>query len=155
MHIIRLDRRHMDEMLAIDMASQHQNSKDRDRSEMKQELAIRFSGHEFFFGCRIGKELVGYIGFKPFFPGYRHCEVYWLAVKKSQQGRGIGTALMSFIEEHARRKGYRKVCLYTGKNMTRTRGFYEKIGYELVNEFPGYYGYTHGNTTAVLYTKQL
>jgi ribosomal protein S18 acetylase RimI-like enzyme len=39
--------------------------------------------------------------------------------------------------------------------MKLTRKFYEKIGYKLVNEFPGYYGYPTGNTTAVLYAKSL
>jgi ribosomal protein S18 acetylase RimI-like enzyme len=39
--------------------------------------------------------------------------------------------------------------------MIKTRGFYEKIGYKIVNEFQGYYGYVTGNTTAVLYAKYI
>jgi ribosomal protein S18 acetylase RimI-like enzyme len=62
---------------------------------------------------------------------------------------------MAFVERYAKDKGYRKVFLYTGKDMARTRGFYERLGYSLINEFPGYYGYPTGDTTAVLYGKGL
>ncbi len=62
---------------------------------------------------------------------------------------------MKFIEDYSKKEGFRKVCLYTGKNMKKTRKFYEKIGYKLINEFPGYYGYPTGNTTAVLYCKKI
>ena len=62
---------------------------------------------------------------------------------------------MNFIEEYAKKNDFRKVFLYTGKNMKLTRKFYEKLGYKMINEFPGYYGYPTGNTTAVLYAKPL
>jgi ribosomal protein S18 acetylase RimI-like enzyme len=81
--------------------------------------------------------------------------VYWLAVKKTHQQQGIGQALMRFIENYARKRDFRKVFLYTGKNMKKSRSFYVKIGYKLVNEFPGYYGYSKGNTTGVLYCKRI
>jgi ribosomal protein S18 acetylase RimI-like enzyme len=123
---------------------------------MKKRIQNRFDkGYEIFFGYKHNNELVGYITLKPFFPGYKHCEVYWLAVKKEYQCSGIGTKLMKFIEKYARKNGFRKVCLYTGKDMKLTRRFYEKLGYKLINEFPGYYGYPTGNTTAVLYAKTL
>ena len=77
-----------------------------------------------------------------------------LAVKKKCQEQGLGTKLIKFIEKYAKRNGFRKIYLYTGKNMKRTRKFYEKLGYKLVNEFPGYYGYSKNNT-AVLYVKKL
>ena len=96
---------------------------------------------------------MGYVTFKKFFPGHKHGEVYWLAVKKKHQGKKIGTKLMRFIEILAKKNGFRKVCVYTGKNMAVVRKFYEKRGYEMVNMFPDYYGYPTGNTTAVLYAK--
>jgi len=157
-NIIKLNRRHIEQLATIDFESEHQGDRERSikMSEMRKEIRNRFDkGHEIFFGYKQNKELVGYVTLKPFFPGYKHCEVYWLAVKKKCQGQGLGTKLMKFIEKYAKKNGFRKVCLYTGLNMKLTRKFYEKIGYRLVNEFPGYYGYPTGNTTAVLYAKSL
>ncbi|HLD48801.1 MAG TPA: GNAT family N-acetyltransferase [archaeon] len=141
----------------MDFESEHQNSsKHVSRKDMKRKIKNRFDeGHELFFGYRQDNELVGYVTLKPFFPGYKHCEIYWLAVKKKCQGQGIGTKLMRFIEKYAKKNGFRKVCLYTGQNMKLTKKFYEKIGYKLVNKFPRYYGYPTGNTTAILYAKEI
>jgi len=155
--IIRLDKRHIEKLFIIDFESEHQNSsKYVNKKEIKKGIQNRFDkGHEIFFGYKQNNELIGYVTLKPFFPGYKHCEVYWLAVKKKCQGQGIGSKLMKFIEKYAKKNGFRKVCLYTGQNMKLTRTFYEKLGYKLINEFQGYYGYPSGNTTAVLYTKSL
>ena len=155
--IIKLNRRYIKQLALIDFESEHQNSsKVFNKNRMKKEIQKRFDeGHELFFGYKLNNELVGYVTLKPFFPGHKHCEVYWLAVKKKGQGQGTGTKLMRFIENYAKKKGFRKVCFYTGKNMKKTRKFYKHIGYKLINEFPGYYGYPTGNTTAVLYAKLL
>ncbi|MBN2880679.1 GNAT family N-acetyltransferase [Candidatus Woesearchaeota archaeon] len=156
--IIRLNRRHFDDIVNIDICSEHQGdtSNNTSKLEMRKDLISRFDdGYEIFFGFKHDSELIGYVTLKPFFPGYKHCEVYWLAVKKKYQGKGIGTSLMKYVEEYAKSLGFRKICLYTGKDMNLTRKFYEKIGYSFVNEFPGYYGYLTGNTTAVLYAKLL
>jgi len=155
--IIKLNSKSTLEQLAqIDYDSEHQGDREHNisKSSMKKEILERFKKkQEIFFGYKQDDELIGYVTLKPFFPGYRHCEVYWLAVKKKCQGHGIGRKLMEFIEKYAKKKGFRKVCLYTGKDMAKTRGFYERIGYKVINEFPRYYGYPTGNTTAVLYAK--
>ena len=155
--IIKLNRRHIEQLAIIDFESEHQNSsKLFNKKQLVKQIQNRFDkGHEIFFGYKKNNELVGYVTLKPFFPGYKNCEVYWLAVKKKFQGQSLGTKLMKFIEKYAKKNGFRKVCLYTSQNMKLTRKFYEKIGYKLINEFPGYYGYPSGNTTAVLYAKSL
>lgn len=123
---------------------------------MEREIIERFDkGHEIFFGFKKDDNLIGYVSLKPFFPGYNHCEIYWLAVDAENQGKGIGSTLVAFIESYAKEKGFRKIFLYTGKNMTRTRSFYERLGYEFVNEFPDYYGFPSGLNTAILYGKEL
>jgi ribosomal protein S18 acetylase RimI-like enzyme len=153
--IIKLNRRHIEQLAIIDFESEHQNtSKLFNKKQLIKEVQNRFDkGHEIFFGYKQNDELVGYVTLKPFFPGYKHCEVYWLAVKKKCQGQGLGSKLMKFIEKYAKQNGFRKVCLYTGQNMKLTRKFYEKIGYKFINEFKGYYGFPTGNTTSVLYAK--
>jgi len=37
----------------------------------------------------------------------------------------------------------------------KTRQFYEKNKYKLVNEFPDYYGFPTGTRTVALYTKKV
>ena len=71
------------------------------------------------------------------------------------QGQGIGSKLMNFIENYAKKKGFRKLYLYTGEDMILTQKFYTKNGYEIINKFKEYYGYKKGNTTAVLLCKKL
>jgi len=107
-----------------------------------------------FFGFKEKNELKGYITIRLFFPGYKHCEIYWLSVKSKYHGKGIGTKLVKFVETHAKQRGFGKIFAYTNKAMKRTRKFYEKLGYKLINEFPGYYSYPE-NDTAVLYGKDL
>jgi ribosomal protein S18 acetylase RimI-like enzyme len=156
MNIVKIDKKYVGQLAQIDYDSEHQNSSLHvSQEEMELGLQKRFQGHELFFGYMKDNELVGYATLKPFFPGYKHCEMYWLAVRKESQGQGIGSDLVKFVEGYARDQGFRRIFVYTGKNMNLTRRFYEKNGYDLVNEFPKYYGYPSGNTTAVLYGKWL
>ncbi|MFP4111764.1 MAG: GNAT family N-acetyltransferase [Candidatus Woesearchaeota archaeon] len=156
--IIKVNRRHLEKLADIDYECEHPVDVQRNlsHSDMKKYILKRFDEKkESFFAYKHNDELVGYITMIPFFPGYKHCEVYWLAVKKKYQKQGIGKKLMEFVERHAKDNGFRKVCLYTGKDMDGARKFYEKIGYKFINEFPGYYGFESGNTTSVLYAKEL
>ncbi len=157
--IVRINKKSINELAEIEFESEHEVEKARGITlkECKAELIERFArGHEQFFGYKEDGILKGYVTLTPFFPGYKHCEVYWLSVRKAFQGKGIGTALMAFIEGYARKQGFRKVCLYTNKTMNATRAFYEKRGYVMINEFPGYYGYADASkNTAVLYAKVL
>ncbi len=68
--IIKLNRRHIEQLSIIDLESEHQNSsKHLNKKTMKKEIQDRFDkGHEIFFGYKQGYELVGYVTLKPFFP---------------------------------------------------------------------------------------
>ena len=156
--IIKLNQKHIEQLADIDFECEHPADVQRNlsRSDMKKYILKRINKkHEIFFGYQRNKELIGYVTLIPFFPGYKHCEVYWLAVKKKFQNQGMGRKLMNFVENFAKKKGFRTVCLYTGKDMKRAQSFYKKIGYHFVNEFKEYYGFESGNTTAVLYAKSL
>lgn len=50
-----------------------------------------------------------------------------MAVKKNQQGKGIGHSMMLFAETLARDKGYRKLMMHARDTAI---GFYEKQGYK-------------------------
>ena len=155
--IIRLNKNFVDRLSNIDLESGHNNDKEEGISEksMKKSIKKRLNSNEIFFGYEENRELKGYVTLKPFFPGHLHCEIFWLAVKKKYQGKGIGTMLVKFIEEYAKKKGFRAAFVYTNKNMKTARNFYEKLGYKFINEFHGYYGYKNkNNNTAVLYGKR-
>jgi ribosomal protein S18 acetylase RimI-like enzyme len=156
--IIRLDQRHADQLATIDFECEHPVDRQRNLSkeDMLKYIKKRIEkGQEMFYGYEEEDDLRGYVTLIPFFPGYKHCEVYWLAVKKQFQRHGVGRKLMCFIEDLAKEMKFRKVCLYTGKEMADAQIFYEKIGYGVVNEFSDFYGYQSGNCTAVLYAKNL
>lgn len=52
-----------------------------------------------------------------------------MAVLNDLQGKGVGKALMTFAENLARDRGYRKITMHARKNAI---GFYEKMGYKQV-----------------------
>jgi len=159
MVIIRLNRGHIKELAEVDAEAEHSLMVRYVKPTMRdhrERLVKRFNeGHEMFFGYKEDGILKGYITLKPFFPGHKHCEIYWLSIRKQYQGQRIGTKLISFVEKLAKRMGFRKIFLYTGKAMDGERKFYGKKGFRFINEFPGYYGFAAGPTTAVLYGKEL
>lgn len=153
--IIKLNKKHKKILAEIDLESKHQMESNLKLSDYGLMLKKRFhEGYELFFGFKEENIIKGYITLKPFFPGYKHCEIYWLSVRDKFQCQGIGKRLIIFIEGYAKRKGFRKICIYTNKTMTKTRKFYEKCGYKFINEFPDYYEYKEDNT-AVLYSKSI
>src|SRR3954467_14197792 len=52
-----------------------------------------------------------------------------LAVSPSIQGQGIGASLLTFTEEQARARGYRRITLYTHEAMTENLAHYPRHGY--------------------------
>jgi predicted GNAT family N-acyltransferase len=51
-----------------------------------------------------------------------------MAVLNNLQGKGIGRALMTFAENLARDRGYKKLTMHARKHAI---GFYEKMGYKI------------------------
>lgn len=54
-----------------------------------------------------------------------------MAVISGLQGKGIGRVLMSFAENIARDRGFKKMTMHARKNAV---GFYEKLGYKIVGD---------------------
>ncbi|MGB3548313.1 MAG: GNAT family N-acetyltransferase [Saprospiraceae bacterium] len=57
--------------------------------------------------------------------------LYLIAVQKAAQGKGIGTTLMTDVEDHLRRSGQRILIVETSglDGFELTRKFYDKLGY--------------------------
>lgn len=58
-------------------------------------------------------------------------EIKGVFVKYSYTRKGIGTKLMNFIENYARKKGLKKVHLWSAE---KAKGFYEKLGYKTLRK---------------------
>ncbi len=71
-----------------------------------------------------GKEIIGSISLQG-------SEIKGVFVKFNYTRKGIGTKLMDFIEDYAKKKGLKKVHLWSAE---KARGFYKKLGYKLVKK---------------------
>ena len=54
-----------------------------------------------------------------------------MAVLNNLQGKGVGSAILSFAENIARDRGYKVLTMHARKNAI---GFYEKMGYKVAGE---------------------
>lgn len=59
-----------------------------------------------------------------------------LLVEPSARGLGLGVRLVDECERFARRAGYRKMVLWTNRNLLAARGIYRKAGYVLTHSEP-------------------
>ena len=85
--------------------------------------------------------VAGYVLFGPVAATVGSFDLYWIAVDPATQGSGVGQRLMEHVEDQARRRGGRLVCLETSSqgSYSRTRSFYEKAGYVLESTIRDFY----------------
>jgi len=81
-------------------------------------------------------------------------DLYWVAVDKAQQRRGIGKLLVELVESRLRDRAGRKIYIETSSRplYDPTRGFYARCGYQEVANFPDFYAPGDGK---VVYEKSL
>ncbi len=83
--------------------------------------------------CVEAGEIVGFAYYGPAPMTEGTWQLWWIAVRKDQQGRGAGTQLLRFVEEDLREKHCGRVLfIETGSlpHYELTRRFYLKHGYE-------------------------
>ena len=68
-------------------------------------------------------------------------DLYWIAVRPDQQGRGLGRHLLREAEERIRLDGGRRVYIETSMRpkFTPTRAFYQSCGYRQEAVFADFY----------------
>ncbi len=71
-----------------------------------------------------GNEIIGSISLQG-------SEIKGVFVKFNYTRKGIGTKLMNFIENYARKKGLKKVHLWSAE---KAKVFYKKLGYKLIKK---------------------
>lgn len=114
---------------------------------------------EIHFGHRChgefeGDRPLGYVYYAPVPMTEGTWCVYWIAVAKEQQGRGLGTQLINYVENEARKQNGRLLLIETSTlaRYESTREFYRKRGYSVASHIPDYYADGDG---LVVYCKRL
>ena len=88
-----------------------------------------------------GSAVSGYVCYGPTPAAEGTYDLYWIAVFREAQARGIGRALLVFTETDIRRLGGRLILIETSSQdrYRPTQQFYEKNGYILESRIKDYY----------------
>jgi ribosomal protein S18 acetylase RimI-like enzyme len=107
-----------------------------------------------FLGAFDGDELAGFACFGPTPDTLGTFDLYWIAVDRTRQGTGIGTQLVTAVEQQLSAVGGRLIVVETSSraDYDATRGFYEARGYSKTATIPGYYA---PDDDLVIYVKDL
>jgi ribosomal protein S18 acetylase RimI-like enzyme len=86
-------------------------------------------------------QILGYAYYAPAAMTDRTWYLYWIAVTKATQAKGIGGQLLRHAEDDIRKKGGRVLFIETSSlpHYELTRRFYLKHGYEVTGELRDYY----------------
>ena len=108
------------------------------------------SGYQFLMAER-NRQLLGYVCYGPVPGADRRFEVYWIAVAKDAQSRGLGRRLMLETEKRIRKAGGIRVYAETASRpeYLPTRRFYVAMGYRKLGSLPHYYRKGDGKITYV------
>ncbi|PYO66263.1 MAG: N-acetyltransferase [Gemmatimonadetes bacterium] len=94
-----------------------------------------------FLGAYSDDALVGYACWGPT-PGTQGtCDLYWIVVDPTWQGKGVGTRLLESVEQALLAEGCRLIVVETSSRAeyAATRAFYERRGYEQAARLRSYY----------------
>lgn len=114
------------------------HSEERDSAKVHEIVeARRRDGHEFFVAVAEGR-LLGFATYAQFRGGngYRHALEHSIILDPAAWGRGVGRALMTRLEGHARDGGGH--TLYAGVSGENAAGiaFHEKLGFKTIATLP-------------------
>jgi ribosomal protein S18 acetylase RimI-like enzyme len=86
-------------------------------------------------------DVLGYICYGPTPMTQGTFDLYWIVVDLDDQGKGVGSALLDFLEEALSRKEARMILADTSSisSYEKTQKFYIKKGFEEIARIPDYY----------------
>jgi GNAT superfamily N-acetyltransferase len=81
-------------------------------------------------------------------------DLYWIAVAPAEQGKGVATALLEFVEQHLRSKGGRMLIAETSSTpkYEKTQAFYLNKGFA---QSARVYEYYRPGDDLIIYSKHL
>ena len=89
-------------------------------------------------------QVIGYIaGIVYHAPKSRVAKIYSMAVLPGWRKHGVGSSLLKYFEENARKKGCKSVTLEVRKTNRPALALYRRFGYEVEKVLPDYYA--HGS----------
>lgn len=123
--------------------------------ELLDDRLARGAQSEFSFilaeqeGC-----ILGFVCYGPITVTDRRYDLYWIAVRKDCQGRGVGARLLQAAEAQVRALGGRHIYIETSARALYepTRAFYLRQHYREVARIPAYYA---DDDDRVIYVKVL
>lgn len=88
-----------------------------------------------------GPKPLGFVYFAPVPMTDGTWSLYWIAVTRELQNRGLGTNLLRFVEDEVRKRNGRLLLIDTSSidKYESTRAFYRKRGYAVASHIPDYY----------------
>jgi ribosomal-protein-alanine N-acetyltransferase len=101
---------------------------------------------------RDGRALAGYAGLR-LVPDDRQAEVMTIAVRPSDWGQGVGSALLGAMLAAAREQGCTEMFLEVRADNPRAHGFYQRRGFTDIGRRRGYY--QPSGTDAIVMRKDL
>ncbi len=112
------------------------------REVLDSALAEGPKGHYQSFVAEMEGQTVGWVCYGPTPCTIGTYDIYWIGVSSACQGKGIGRALMAFVEQAIRDSGGRLFVVETSgrESYTPTRRFYEALGYQQAAGIPDFYG---------------
>ena len=106
-----------------------------------------------FYVASVNEKIIGFVIVEP--ENTESLEITWLAVDPSHQAHGIGSNLIEFVESEAKNKGFADLEVKTlaetdgDEGYQKTRKFYEKNGFKLIEVVDDYPGWDPGNPCAI------
>jgi ribosomal protein S18 acetylase RimI-like enzyme len=97
--------------------------------------------YELFTSVDDEGKVLGYVCIGPTPATLGTFDLYWIAVQPMIQSKGVGTELLSYLEQHLKEKGGRLLIAETSsmQKYEKTRAFYERKGFVQLARIPEYY----------------
>lgn len=97
--------------------------------------------YELFTSVDDNGDVLGYVCIGPTPATLGTFDLYWIAVQPAGQNKGIGTALLSYVEQHLKGKGGRLLIAETSsmQKYEQTRAFYIRKGFVQLARIHEYY----------------
>lgn len=111
------------------------------------------SGYRFVFADQAGRT-VAYVCYGPIAGTAGSFDLYWIAVRRDCQGRGLGRRLFREVERRVRAAGGRRIYVETSgrEAYAPTRAFYARCGCVIEAQLPDFYDRGDGK---VIYCRKL
>jgi len=109
----------------------------RNADERREWLAVRSERHPVLVATRIGGEVLGWASLNPFNPrpAYDQVADFSVYVAREARGSGVGTLLLTALEERARRIGFHKLVLAAFPTNSAGMRLYEQRGFNVVGTY--------------------